>query len=349
MLPTDPRAARRRAIALGIAFVWGVFPGAGILRAQDRERDRLLHEIETTQQMLESARGAIGGQHRPRLATELRFAFRMQDEARNLARTGTTRLQFRRAFDLTQRARFVAQRALDIVPPEADPQPRAQAMLGQLERDLEDARERARAHPTPGTARVLELAERQIEQARAALRENRTRQAIDTISETERLLETVGSPGPDPRLEEMLQNVRQLLERAEGENPDEDSTALLLRARELVQEAEALAPARPDAAATDLRQARELILRALQRSEPPLGGGDVDSALEETGTFVESVAVRIRRSGNADAAVLLDNSLRHLEQARSLRRADRLRQALEEARVSRNLARRAAAAAGTHP
>src|SRR5215510_779118 len=272
MLPTDPRAARLRAVALGLAFLWGVFPGAAIHRAQDGERDRLQQEIETTQQMLESARTAIGGQHRPRLATELRFAFRMQDEARSLARSGTTRLEFRRAFDLTQRARFVAQRALDIAPPEADPQPRAQAMLGQLERDLENARERARVNPTPGTARVLELAERQVEQARVALQENRTRQAIDTINETERLLETVGSPGPNPRLEEMLQNVRQLLERAEGENHGEDSAALLLRARELVQEAEGLATERPDAAATDLRQARELILRALQRSEPPRGG-----------------------------------------------------------------------------
>jgi hypothetical protein len=349
MLPTDPRAARWWSCALAIVLAFGVLSGASNVRAQERDRDRLLREIETTQQMLERARTAVAGHRRPRLATELRFAFRMQDEAWSLARTGTTRLEFRRAFDLTQRARFVAQRALDVAPPETDQEQRAQAMLGQLERDLEGVRARASAHPTPGTTRVLELAERQLEQAREACRDARYRQALETITETERLLETIGQPGPDARLEEMLENVRQLLERAEGENHDEDSTALLLRARQLLQEAESLAPQRPDAAANDLRQARELILRALQRTEPPLGARDVDAALVETAAFVEEAATRVRKSGDRDAATLLDNSLRHLEQARSLRRDDRLRQALEEARVSRNLARRAAAAASSRP
>ena len=62
--------------------------------------------------------------------------------------------------------------------------------------------------------------------------------------------------------------------------------------------------------------------------------------------FVQDIAAGVRDAENPEASTLIENALRHLDRARSLRAAGKLRQALEEARVARNLARRAAQVAG---
>ena len=72
----------------------------------------------------------------------------------------------------------------------------------------------------------------------------------------------------------------------------------------------------------------------------------VDLLLEETTALVQDVAAQARDAENSEAARLIDNAARHLDRARELRAAGKLRQALEEARVARNLARRAAQVAG---
>ena len=103
---------------------------------------------------------------------------------------------------------------------------------------------------------------------------------------------------------------------------------------------EALQRGACDAAFVQVRQARDMILRALRSHEGEPDAAAVDRAIDETARFIEAVSQRVPTESGA-ARSLLEGAGWHLQQARDQRQQQRLRAALAETRVARNLALRA--------
>ncbi len=237
---------------------------------------------------------------------------------------------------------------MTIATQQAQLEQRALVLLEQLERALEHAAARVSDVPTERAERLIALATRRLEQARESFQEQHYKEAIFMVRETMRLLENVAQPTPARHLDRVFENTRRLLERVERDAANNQQIAgLVERARALIQQAEGnFQNGQPFAAERRLQQARELLLNAMRLTEAPLDEVRVDILLEETTQYVQEVAARVRDAESREANTLVGNALRHLDRARELRAAGKLRQALEEARVARNLARRAAQAAG---
>jgi len=339
--------AQRIGILAGAVMAFLACVGPVPLHAQ--ERDRLISELELTDRILERARAVVEESGNARALHELRFAFTLQEQAKQLAMTTDANLtDIRRSVELTARARQLAQRAVNIAAQQAQLEQRAHLLIEQLERALEQAAARIADAPSDRVERLLALATRRLEQARESFLEQHFQEAIQMVQETIKLLQNIGAPTPGQQLERMFENIRRLLERVEHEAGDSDQAARLIeRARTLIEQAQENAQSgHPFAAERRLQQARDLLLNAMRLTDTPLDAANVDRLLEETTTYVQDIASQVRDSENPEAATLINNALRHLDRARELRAAGKLRQALEEARVARNLARRAAQAAG---
>ncbi len=323
--------------------------GALVTEAGAQERERLRIELERTDQIQERARAVVEEHGNLRAREQLRFAFQLQERAKTIAFSpyaGLTELQ--RALELTRRARALAERAVQIASQQAHLEQRAQQALDRLERRLEEARAVAGEVPDERSVRTLEFASRRLEQAREAFHEQRFQEVIGIAIDTTRFLDSFVRPEPGQHLERMLENTRHLLERAAADAGDNArAQELLQRATRLLEQVEAQRLAgHPDAAERLVQEARELVLNAMRLGEAPLDAARVDLVLEETAAYVDDAVQRVQDSANQEAVTLLENAKRHLERARELRLADKLQQALEEARVARNLARRAVQLAG---
>lgn len=313
-----------------------------------QETDRLLNELETTDRILERARAVVEESGNERAVHELRFAFHLQAQAWETSRDAAGLTDARRSVELTSRARQLARRAVNIASQQARLEQRALQLLEQLERALEHAAARIADSPTERAERLLGLATRRLEKARESFQEQHFREAVNMAQETLRLLQNLGEPTPERHLETMFDNTRRLLERVESQAGQDDLEARTLeQAQRLIQQAEdSFQSGQPVTAERRLQQARELLLNTMRRNDTSLDTASVDLLLEETATFVQDVAAQVRDAENSEATTLVENALRHLDRARELRAAGKLRRALEEARVARNLARRAAQIAG---
>ena len=343
----DPSPIARQAGLVVLALLCCL--GAFAADAGAQERERLRNELERTDQILERARTVVEEHGNLRAREQLSFAFQLQERAKTIAFSPYAGLvELQRALELSLRARSLAERAVQIASQQAHLEQRAQQALERLERRLEEARAAAGDVPDESSVRTLELATRRLEQAREAFHEQRFQEVIGISIDTMRFLDSFVRPEPGQRLERILENTRHLLERAvadAGENAR--AQEILQRATTLLEQAEAQRLAgHPDAAERLVQQARELVLNAMRLREAPLDAGRVDLVLEETATYVDDAMQRVQDSASPEAVTLLENAKRHLERARELRLENKLQQALEEARVARNLARRAVQLAG---
>lgn len=332
---------------LGALAVLSILLAAPQLLAQDRERLRL--ELEQTDNILERARAVVEEHGNLRAREQLRFAFQMQQSAKEIAGSPlTSLLELQRALELTRRARLLAERAVQIASQQAQLEQRAQYALERLERRLEEARVTAGDLPDERSLRTLELAARRLEQAREAFHEQRFQECIGIAVDTTRFLDGFVRREPRRHLERLLENTRHLLERAQADQTENrEVQELLRRAAGLLDEAESNRLAgRSAAAERQAQEARDLVLRAMRLGESPVDATRVDLVLEETANFIDETELQVHEAGKPEAASLIGNAKRHLERARELRLTNKLQQALEEARVARNLARRAAQLAG---
>jgi HEPN domain-containing protein len=336
------RIGRALCVLLALASV-----ALGPTTSHAQETDRLITELEITDRILERARAVVEESGNERAVHELRFAFHLQAQAWNNVREASV-IDARRSVELTGRARQLARRAVNIASQQAHLEQRALLLLEQLERALEQAAARISDVPTERAERLLGLATRRLEKARESFQEQHFREAVNMAQETLKLLQNLDQPTPARHLERMFDNTRRLLERVDDETGDDDQVARLVeQARRMIEQAEdSFQNGQPFAAEQRLQQARELLLNALRRNQTSLDAASVDLLLEETAAFVQGVAAQVRDAESSEATTLIENALRHLDRARELRAAGRLRQALEEARVARNLARRAAQVAG---
>lgn len=343
----DRRILTRRAGLVACAVSCLLAVAIGDARAQEHER--LRQELEQTDQILERARTVVEEYGNLRAREQLRFAYQLQERAKTLAGSPyASVVELTQALELSRRARTLAERAVQIASQQAHLEQRSLQALERLERRIEEARAMAGDAPDARALRTLELAHRRLEQAREAFHEQRFQEVIGIAVDTTRFLDNFVRPAPGLHLERMLENTRHLLDRAaEDLGTTAGAQELLQRATMLLETAEAERLAgRLGASERLVLEARDLVLRAMRLGETPLDTARVDLVLEETTAFVDDVAQQVRENSNPEAVTLCDNAKRHLERARELRLANKLQQALEEARVARHLARRATQVTG---
>ncbi|MFQ5600199.1 MAG: hypothetical protein ACE5G2_06555 [Candidatus Krumholzibacteriia bacterium] len=351
-IPKAPRGGTTGHLALALLLAAALVAGsARTVHAQDPER--LRHEIEFTDRILERAREVVHESGNPRAVEQLKIAFRTQGVAKDAAGSRPPSLRsYLRALELTRSARTMAQRAINIASQQAHLEQQARQALDRLERAIAIAHEHTDGMPPPRLQRILDIVGRQLEQAREAFHEHRFQECINICKGAGRLLENFGPSHPRQRLEGLFDMIRNLLERAEDEvahSGNEPALALLERARDLLGRSEEnLSSGRPGLAERQLHEAREMILRAMRMTETLPDVAGVDRVLEETAVYVDEMARQVRDTGSSEAMTLMENALRHMDRAQEMRLNNKLRRALAEARVARNLARRAGQLAGIH-
>jgi len=315
-----------------------------------QDRDRLRNELETTQRILERAREVVEESGNPRAVEPLKIAFRLQERAIQLARSDQPRDWFQ-SLERTQQARKLAQRAMNIAAQQAQLEKRAQQEILKLERLLEQLAEHTASAPSERSQQLMEMAQRRLLQARQAFHEQRFEEAMTLAHDVRRLLENLVPRQSARRFDRMFDNTQRLLERAAdvaGNSNDAQAPALLQRAQQQFESAQRThAEGRPEAAFRHLTQSRDLAMRSLRLAEGPVNIQRLDALLQETSSYIEGIANRVGDSGNNEATTLIENAQRHINRAFEFRSEDKLRQALAEARVARNLAQRAAGMART--
>lgn len=341
---SPPRGLPAWALHLGAVAVCSLLLLGGTAPAFAQDRERLRNELETTQRILERARDVVQESGSPRALDPLKIAFRLQEEARNLERSDRPR-DWVSSFERTIQARKLAQRSLSIAAEQAQLEKRAQQEIFKLERLLDQLADHADTAPSDRAQQLMDMAQRRLLQARQAFHEQRFEEAMTLAQDVRRLLENLVPRQPAQRFERMFENTQRLLERARdatASEQNEQMRTLLARAQHQFDAAQRThSEGRPEAAFRHLTQARDLAMRCLRLAEGPVDAPRLDTFLEDTARYIESVASRVEESGSSEAATLLDNARRRLERAQAHRVSNNLREALEEARIARNLAQRA--------
>lgn len=338
--PACRLAARALAVATLACLVLAAAGTPG--RAQTGS---LQTELERTDAILQHTAELVERSGNPRAAELMQFAMRSQGTAWEHFRAGRPLL----AAQHTRQARELAQRATELVRRGSQQERHAQRLLEDAARALDRARECAGEPPSPPVMRRIEMAAERLERAREALHEQKYPVAADMAEAALKLLGGICA-GSRRDSDRPLDDLRRLLERATeviGAANDRAATAMLEQAGGLVQRAEELhAAGHIEASRRSADQARDLLLAAMRRTERPPDPAAVDRALQETRAWIDDLSRQIRAVGEAQAVTLIERAEAHLERAGELRQQDRLRQALAEIRVARNLGRRAAQLAG---
>jgi hypothetical protein len=325
------------------SFCLAVFVAAPAAVAQNR--DRLRNELETTQRILERARDVVEESGSPRAIEPLRIAFQLQERAVHMAQS-QHQGDWLQAFERTKQARTLAQRAMSIAAQQAQLERRAQQEIMKLERLLERIHEHADSAPSERAQQLMEMSQRRLLQARQAFHEQRFEEAMNLAHDVRRLLETLVPRQSARRFDRMLENTQRLMERAQevaGTSDNDQALALLQRAQQQFEAAQRThAEGRPEAAFRHLNQSRDLAMRSLRLTEGPVDSARLDALLQETSSYIDNVMNQLGESGSSEAVTMIENAQRHMNRAFEYRTENKLRQALAEARVARNLAQRAA-------
>jgi hypothetical protein len=309
-----------------------------------QDRDRLIKEVETTQRILERAREVAQASGSPRALEPLTIASRLQEQAIQLSQSDRPR-DWAQALERTLQARKLAQQAMSVAAQQAQLEKRAQQEIDRLERLLDQIADHANTAPSDRALQLMEMAQRRLLQARQAFHERHFEEAMNLAHDVRRLLENLVPDQPAQRFDRMFENTQRLLERAQEVAATSDNTqaqSLVQRAQQQFESAQqAHADGRPEAAFRHLTQARDLAMRSLRLDEGPVNVERLDQLLGETNRYIEQVATRVSESSSSEARTLLDNARRRMDRALSYRHEEKLREALAEARVARNLAQRA--------
>ena len=314
-----------------------------------QDRDRLRNELETTQRILERARDVVQESGSPRAAEPLMIAARLQEQAIQLAQSDSPR-DWLQAFERTMQARKLAQQAMSVAAQQAQLEKRAQQEIYRLEQLLDQLADVTDSAPSERAQQLMEMAQRRLLQARQAFQEQHFEEAMNLAHDVRRLLENLVPRQPAQRFDRLFENTQRLLERAQEVASSSDNSqaqALVQRAQQQFESAQRThSEGRPQAAFRHLTQARDLAMRSLRLDEGPVDVQRLDQLLEETSRYIESVATRVSESTSPEAQTMLDNARRRMERALTSRQDEKLREALAEARVARNLAQRALDMAG---
>jgi len=342
---STPRSRAPRSGAIGVLLGLALVAAALPAMAQTRDGVMVRVELERTDELLHRAVEVVQRSGDPRAVADLRLASQVQAGAWE----NFNAQRFLIAHQRTMQARELGGRAVRVAQQQGNAEQHARRLLDDAQMKLERARECVGEPPSDQAARVLQIARTRLEQAREAFHETKYIVAIEIATQVRRMLDDLCARRPEHQLSTLLESVRDLLER-ERQNLEAcgpRAIAMLDRAASQLARAEEHARSGNREAAVRLAdQAKRLVLQTMHDCQETPDAADVDRILEEAAAALDQMAGPVREAGNADAIALLDNAFEHLHRARDLRARDKLRQALAEVRVARNLARRAARLAG---
>lgn len=341
-----PRGRVLTMIALTVMVLAAHAPAA----AQTTDpRDRLSAELDRTDRILEQAREVVADSESERARTIREKAVELQEMARKLFedcdRDHLTACEG--AARATTRARREAFHAIRIAREQSSHEHQAARTIERAAHLLDEARaEVAGEDLSPRTEALLDEARAQLERARERHQARQFAVALELAQTAERLLrEALGLGGrgevnPE-RVRRELERTDRLIERASPtvhESGNAEAIRVLDRSVEMQARAHAqFGRERPLMALRLTRDARELVHRALRLGEGPVNQDAVERGLRQTDQLIERVEPVVRASGDEQAIRLLEAGLRHQERARAFFKEERLRAALAQTRVARNL------------
>jgi hypothetical protein len=328
----------RRRAACALAMLACVAVLAPATHAQRPDPESVQAELERTDDVLQRTADVVAMAGNPRAHDQLRYAEGRQRMAWNQFRQGYPRI----ALELTLRARELGSRAVRLAQQQGSLQQRAERIVEDAARALERAQNCHDDRASEAHRRMLDLARQQLAQARDALQGMRWEVARGLGLQVMQTVRLACEQGDCPRAETRLDDTQRLYERTAELLPASDRRvgADLDRARALIERGrESLRRSACEAAQAQMRQARDILLRLLRDASGEPGTDLVARVIETTSADVDELRPRLL---DAAAIALLDGAERHLDRARELQRDGRLRAALAETRVARNLAGRAA-------
>ena len=331
-------AAMPRCTLAVLALLLSLVAAPPAAHAQRPDPETVQTELERTDALLQRAAEIVSTSGDPRARDQLRYAEGRQLMAWTQFRQGYLRI----ALDLTLRARELGGRAVRLAQQQGSLQQRAERVVEDAARAFERAQNCRGDRPSDLHRRMLDLARQQLSQAQDALQGMRWEVARGLGQQVMQTVRLACEDGDCPRLETRLEETQRLYERTAElvAGGDRRLRADLERAQVLIERArESLRRSACEPARAQLRQARDILLRLLREQNGEPGGDLVAQVIEATTADVEELRPRIH---DAAAMALLDAAQRHLDRARELQGDGRLRAALAETRVARNLAGRAA-------
>lgn len=317
-------------------------------------RDRLLVELERTDQVLQRAGESLRDCSSPKANLLLVEGKKLQDEARTLYSTGSSTVPPARILLLTRRARSLAVDAIEQCQVEAGAHEELRVLLDTTSNLLQDARSAVEASGNAEAGRLLDAGLWQLDRAREAYRAGEYRRAIllggAARNLVHRALDRVrGADEPSgagarldlalDRTDALLTELREMI----GAGADVSAKALLEKAEREQEQARGLRER--GAAAGALRRtqaARASALDALwliQRAPDPDRLRDAANMVER---LLAEASPEILGSGSAEAAELLAKAQDQLRTARAELAGGDIDRAAEAVRTADSLLRRAA-------
>lgn len=324
----------------------GLLAAAADAAAQTgRERDRLLRELEKTDEIIVRAGDAARDAVSPRPRAMVARARQIEDEAWAAFREG----QYRRCGERTRAARDEAFRAIRLSEGEFRAVERIRNLLESTQGLVEEA-----ASVIPGSGneqaeRLFDAGRWQLGQAREAFRDRRFRQGLmlaltsrDLLLRALRLVED-GPAANGERLREVIARTEALAEEAAASAGDDPRARdLIEQGRRLLDEARRAArDGRPEFAFRRALASRERFLDALRLAERELDTPEVAAEVDATRRLLEAEGPRISQSGVAKAEGLLEEARLRQREAEAHLARGRLRPALTETKLAEALLRKA--------
>lgn len=332
--------------ALG-AICLALVLGTGSVFAQTLDRDRVKHEIEQTDQVIEQARKTVEEARDQRALAVLQVAEQAQDRARQFLETGRLNL----ALQFTQRAREAARRCIGMMVRSGEDRSVVEQQLDRTDELIEQIRSQFQGSTSSLLELRLQEAQRLQDRARDLFSENSLRQSLQFTRRAQdicrNMIERVG--GHERQREHLRQNLDRALDlvtdsREEiGACADQNAITIFDAGAEQISKAEQLYQAgNLDESIRLLAGGLVRIHRAKTMCGNPAQSDDVARALETAQMQIEQLREQAQDQGNHDVDKLLDEATEKLDQARRLHELGDSQRALVVVRVVIELNQQAA-------
>jgi len=352
-----PRSLARSAWIVAAVFLFVVGWMPGIALAQPELSSRIEGELDRTDRIIERAKDQAGvtTSTNDRVTQLLRQAEKLQGDARETYKPNDRRT-WAAAMKLTMSARDLARRALE----SGEIDVKAHESIRDLLESTKDLIDRAATivgeHGDAEAKKLLDSGIWQLDRAQDAYHDENYRKAIRLAASASDLVQRAiqraraDTSGGPPSLDRALERTDTLIDELRAgiaENSNSNARDLLDQAVELQSRArKVMLSQRPGMALRLTAQAGQSALDGLLLLARNPSRGDVERALAVVDQLTSDLAPDVASSGSPEAQVLLDSSRQRQTEAADHLAKGEFAAAIESARISEALLRRAAEAAG---
>ncbi|MFH1843084.1 MAG: hypothetical protein ABIF77_07725 [bacterium] len=302
---------------------------------------RVSEYIEMTHDILQRSREIVQETESVRARTIMEDAKQLHDRSYALLDSGKPT----EAFNVSKRARSVAQYAVRVARDDSSFQERARVRLDRLPELYEPILERAQEVHHERALRFLNEAERQYHRAREQFAQHNYEISLNLLESAETLLRRAArllfESGGAERLERDLERTQQFIDNTHeriGANGDPVALNLLVQAEDVLAQAhEALQAGQPLRTLHLAKQARRLAGEAAALISGSPSAESVQVQLERWDDRYSAVAEQVQESGNNEARLLLERAVRHRESAEDRLNNDDYSGALRQIKIAHDL------------